>query len=86
MAYLKVRVTPGAREDTLVGWRGDVLRLRVRATAERGKANEAALRLLAARLNLPPGKLGLARGAASRDKLVFVDGLSENELRERIRL
>ncbi len=81
MAYLKIRVTPGAREDALVGWRGDVLRLRVRAAAERGKANQAALGLLAATLGVPTGKLSLARGAASRDKLVFIDGLSDDEVR-----
>ena len=82
MAYLKVHVTAGAREDALVGWRGDVLRLRVRAAAERGRANEAALKLLAQRLGLAANQLSLARGAASRDKLVFIDGLSEDEVRQ----
>ena len=84
MARLKLHVTPGAREDALVGWQGDSLRLKVRARPEKGRANEAVLRLLAGYLGLPPSRLALVRGAASRDKMVEVEGLSEDELRARL--
>ena len=53
----------------------------MRAQPEKGRANEAALRLLAERLGLPRAALSIIRGATSRDKLVQVDGLSEVELR-----
>ncbi len=81
MARFKLHVAPGAREDAIDGWRGGSLRLKVRARAEKGRANEAALHLLARRLGLPRASLTLVRGASSRDKLVEVDGLSEDELR-----
>ena len=84
MARLKLHVTPGAREDDIAGWQGDSLRVRVRARPEKGLANEAALRLLAGRLNLPRSRLALVRGVTSRDKLVEVEGLSEDELRARL--
>ena len=84
MARLKLHVTPRAREDGLAGWQGDSLRVRVRARPEKGLANEAALRLLARRLNVPRSRLALVRGATSRDKLVEVEGLSEDELRARL--
>ena len=84
MARLKLHVTPGAREDGLAGWQGDSLRVRVRARPEKGLANEAALRLLARRLNVPRSRLDLVRGVTSRDKLVEVEGLSEDELRARL--
>jgi uncharacterized protein YggU (UPF0235/DUF167 family) len=86
MARLKLHVTPGAREDGLAGWRGDSLRVKVRARPEKGLANEAALRLLAGRLNVPRSCLDLVRGATSRDKLIEVEGLSEDELRARLGL
>ena len=86
MARLKLHVTPGAREDGLAGWQGDSLRVRVRARPEKGLANEAALRLLAGRLNVPRSRLDLVRGATSRDKLIEVEGLSEDELRTRLGL
>ena len=92
MAYLKVKVSPGARKEDLAGWQVDpstgsgqaVLRVRVTAAPERGKANEAVCRLLAARLGLPAASVSLSRGAASRDKLLHIDGLSDEEVRRRL--
>ena len=84
MARLKLHVTPGAREERILGWRGDVLRLKVRAVAEKGRANEAAIRLLARRLSLPPSSVAVIRGHTSRDKMAEVDGLSDEQLRSRL--
>jgi hypothetical protein len=79
-----VRVTPAASRDALLGWQGDVLRLSVAAPAERGKANEAALRLLAAALGLPRERLRIVRGQTSRQKVVAIQGLDEAEVRARL--
>jgi len=84
MASISLRVTPGASADALVGWQGDVLRLHVAAPAQRGKANEAVLRLLAAALGIERRRLRIVRGAASRQKVVWVDGLDEAEIRARL--
>ena len=81
MARLKLHVTPGAREEGIVGWRGQALRLKVRARPEKGRANEAVIRLLASHLGLPRASLSIVRGATSRDKLMKVDGLSRDQLR-----
>ncbi|MEE8549834.1 MAG: DUF167 domain-containing protein [Gemmatimonadota bacterium] len=81
MARLKLHLTPGARQEGIGGWQGGALRLSVRARPEKGRANEAALRLLADRLGLPRAALSIIRGTTSGDKLVQVDGLSEVELR-----
>jgi len=84
MALLRLRVTPAAGHDVLLGWQGDVLRLSVAAPAERGKANEAALRLLAAALGLPRQRLRIVRGQTSRRKLIAIEGLDEAEVRARL--
>ncbi len=81
MARLKLHVTPGAREEGIVGWQEQSLRLKVRARPEKGRANEAVIRLLASHLGLPRASLSIVHGATSRDKLVKVDGLSEDQLR-----
>lgn len=85
MASLRLRVTAGASRDAIAGWRGDALRVRVAAPPERGKANEAVLRLVAAALGVERRRLRLVRGATSRDKLVEVDGLAEADLKARLR-
>jgi len=84
MAFLPVRVTPAAGRDALLGWQGDVLRLSVAAPAERGKANEAALRLLAAALGLSRQRLRIVRGQTSRQKLIAIEGVDELEVRVRL--
>jgi uncharacterized protein (TIGR00251 family) len=84
MASINLRVTPSASSDALMGWQGDVLRLRVTAPAQRGKANEAVLRLLAAALGVERRRLRILRGQTSRQKVVFVDGLDEAEIRARL--
>ena len=83
-AFLPVRVTPAASRDALLGWQGDVLRLSVAAPAERGKANEAALRLLAAALGLPRQRLRIVRGQTSRQKVIAIEGLDEAQARARL--
>jgi uncharacterized protein (TIGR00251 family) len=84
MASLRLKVTPSASRDAVMGWQGDVLRLRVTAPAQRGKANEAVLRLLAAALGIERRRLHIVRGETSRQKVVFVDGLGQAEIRARL--
>ena len=84
MAYLKVRVTPGSRKEEIAGWAQDTLRVRIKAPPERGKANDAVVAFLAKALNVAPTQVTLRRGATSREKLVFVDGLTDAELRRRL--
>lgn len=81
---LQVRLTPRAARDQIVGWDGDVLRVRVTAPPVEGRANEALMRLLARALHVPPGRLRLVRGQTQRNKVVAVEGLTYEELRGRL--
>lgn len=66
---LALRVTPGARSESIEVGEGRVL-IKVRAKPHDGAANAAALGLLAEALGLATSRLRLLRGATSRDKLV----------------
>jgi uncharacterized protein len=79
-------VIPGAVTPGVVGRYGDAWKLRVSAPPERGKANEAALDLLARTLGLAPGSLRLVTGQGTRDKTVEVSGLTANEAERRLAL
>ena len=46
---LKVRVVPGASRSAISGWLDDVLKVRVSAQPEKGKANTAVVVLLSGR-------------------------------------
>jgi uncharacterized protein YggU (UPF0235/DUF167 family) len=81
---LHVRVSPSAGKAGVVGRQGDVWRIRVTSAPERGRATEAALRLLAETLEVPRRNLSLVSGHASRDKLVSVAGLTSSEIEHRL--
>jgi uncharacterized protein YggU (UPF0235/DUF167 family) len=68
---LAVRVTPGAKQETLVIEAGRLL-AKVRAKPEDGKANDAVRDLLAAALGLAPSRVEMLRGATSRTKIFCV--------------
>jgi len=81
---LKVRVAPGASRERIVGPYGDALKIAVREPPEKGRANEAVARLLAAALGVRPGDVAVVRGHATRDKVVLFRGLGAAELRARL--
>jgi uncharacterized protein (TIGR00251 family) len=81
---LRVRVHPGAARDEVVGWRENVLRVRVVAPPHDGRANQAVTRLLAAALGVAPSTVELVRGAAARDKLFRVRSLDAGAVRARL--
>ncbi len=68
---LPVRVTPGARSESLEIADGR-LQAKVRANPQDGKANFAVLALVASALGVAPSKLELLRGATSREKLLRI--------------
>jgi len=78
---IQLLVQPGARRDEVVGRHGEALKVRVRAPAQQGRANRAALALLAAALGVPEQQVTLVGGAASRSKWVRVLGADTGALR-----
>ena len=78
---IAVRLQPRARANEIVGERAGVLLVRVTAPPVEGRANEALCRLLAKRARVGVRRVSVVRGVGSREKLVHVEGLSEQELR-----
>jgi uncharacterized protein len=76
---LAVRVTPKGGRDALDGVAAladgsRVLKVRVRAAASEGEANAALVRLIAARLAVPPSAVTLAAGGRGRIKRLEIAG------------
>ena len=77
---LKVRVIPGASASTVAGWLGGRLKVRVSAPPERGKANAAVIKLLAAELHLEKKALSIASGSTSQNKVVEIQGVTMQDI------
>src|SRR5437660_6134782 len=94
MAMLNVHVVPNAKIDKVVGelataspsrgGHGGAIKIKLRAPAVEGKANAALISFLAERLKVPTRTIVLVRGQKSRDKLVRIDGLSDDEAQRRL--
>jgi uncharacterized protein (TIGR00251 family) len=74
-ARFAVRLTPRSSSNQIDGVLDGVLKIRVTAPAVEGAANTALVHLLAAELGVARRDVRIVAGAASRQKLVVVDGV-----------
>ncbi len=78
---LKVKVIPLAKENRVVGYQDDVLKVKVTAPPVEGKANKAVVKLLARALGTKKGNVEIIRGSKSREKLIRITGVDTRALR-----
>ena len=81
---ISLKVIPGSSRDDVSGWLEDVLKVRVRAPPERGKANSAVEKLLANALAIPPNKVRIVSGMTGARKIAEIEGLSLAEIHVRL--
>ena len=81
---IKVRVQPKSSRNQVGGFQDGTLRVRVTATPTEGQANAAVIALLAKTLGVSKSRLGIIRGYSSRDKVVSVDTLTDQEVRRKL--
>jgi len=84
MATLRFHVVPNAKENEVVGRHGVAIKVKLRAPAVEGKANAALRSFLAEELNISASRITLTRGQKSREKLICIDALSEEDVRRRL--
>jgi uncharacterized protein (TIGR00251 family) len=82
---IQVHIIPNAKTDKVAGEYGDAIKIKLRAPAVEGKANTALCRFLAEKLRIPQRAIVLERGERSRDKVIRIDGPSEEDVRRRLR-
>jgi uncharacterized protein len=83
---LPVQAQPRARKNTLAGWHAGRLKVSVTQVPEKGKANQALLKVLVKALGLKRSQIELVSGETSAQKLFCVQGLTAEELFSRIAL
>lgn len=81
---ITVQVVPRSSKNSLA-WEQGVLKARLTAPPVDGAANEALIALLAERLGLPKRDMRIVHGATSRRKTVEIEGITPEELEERVR-
>jgi len=83
-AIVVVRVQPRSNANALVGWSGDTLKVRVTAPPVEGAANTACLSVLSKLLDVPLTHVSFVKGEHSRNKVVRILGLTEDQVQDRL--
>ncbi len=81
---LGIKAVPGASKNSVVGWLGEDLKIRVTAPAADGKANEALCGFLAEWLGIPRRDVSILSGASSRRKIVEINGIDREAICSKI--
>ena len=79
---LKIKLLPASSRDEIVGWEGDRLKVKVSAPPVKGRANRALLELLSRVLSLPPSRILILHGRTSREKLLLIEGIDGERVKE----
>jgi len=71
--FLKVTVVPKSSKNEVVGIYNDMLKVKVTAAPEKGKANAAVIEVLAVHFKLKKSQIQLSSGETSRNKTFTLD-------------
>lgn len=84
MAIVRVHIVPNAKIDKVVGEHDAAIKIKLRAPPIEGKPNTALRSFLAEELRIPERTISIERGHKSREKLIRIDKLSDEEVRSRL--
>lgn len=83
-ATLSIRVTPGAKHDSIEQIADGTWKMRLRARAVEGAANAALIEQLSEWLDVPKSQIHLVRGQSARQKVIAIDTLDDAEATARL--
>jgi uncharacterized protein len=86
MATLRFHIVPNAKIDRVMGEHGGAIKIKLRAPAVEGKANAALHTFLSKELKIDERRIVLEHGHKSRDKIIRIDGLTDEQVRRRLRV
>jgi len=83
-AKISLLVYPNAAKNEMLGFTDGVLRVKITAPPSKGKANKELVAFLGQLLEVSKSSISIIKGHTSRNKLITIDGLSQEEVRKRL--
>jgi len=77
-------VYPNAAKNEVAGFAEGVLRVKVSAPPVKGKANKELITFLSQCLGVGKDRLSIIKGHTTRNKVIAVDGLNQEEILKRL--
>jgi uncharacterized protein (TIGR00251 family) len=84
-AKILIQVHPKAHHNSIVRFETGVWHLKIAAPPVEGKANKELIEFLSDVLNVSISHLSVDKGTSSRRKLIIIEGLTQEEVEERLR-
>ena len=78
--HLTVKVVPGSSRTEIVAEYGQMLKIKIAAVAEKGKANKALLEFLAKQLGIRKNALQITSGQTSCVKQIWIEGITKKDV------
>ncbi len=82
---IAVQAHPGAKRNEVLRLQDGVWHLKIAAPPLEGKANKELLEFLSDILDISKSRLSIDKGATSQRKLISLQGMTAEELEERLR-
>ncbi len=82
--WLRLKVTSNASRSEISGFADGVLQVRIAAPPVKGKANKELTAFLSQALGVSKSSLSIVKGQASRNKVIAIEGLSQEEIIKRL--
>ncbi len=79
MGRIFVRVRPGSAKAG-ISRVGDEIRIKIHSRPEGGKANTELIEVISKKLRIPKSGIKIVKGFTSRNKIIEIEGLSEEEI------
>lgn len=80
MIEIRVKVIPKSSHNEIVGWENEELKIRIKASPEKGKANEELISFLAKTLHIAKSQIEIVAGDKSRHKRIIIHGVDDIKL------
>jgi uncharacterized protein len=81
---IAVKVQPNARKNEITGFSNEVLRIKIAAPPDKGKANKELIGFLSDILGLKKDSIAILRGQTDHNKLISIEGITRETLMVRL--
>ncbi|MBN1370090.1 MAG: DUF167 domain-containing protein [Dehalococcoidaceae bacterium] len=76
---LNLKLSPGAKSNSISGYQDGVLSIRIKAPPVEGKANQETIAFLSHELGTARSNINIVRGLSSKNKVIVIAGFSLEE-------
>ena len=81
---ITVQISANANRNEIIGWQDNRLKIRIKAPAVEGRANDAVVRFLAEQLGIRRREICIERGTTSTIKVIAFASQDVESLREKL--